>query len=232
MKATNMFGGFEIIYCALSPNVIICSYSPFLLHLGFLWCYSNILALTTWKKCQFGGLVRRIGSQSEEDDWSTLPEVQPLRRFDLEFYKPGVWLGKTSMSGRSLRTTTTSWTLLLDWMRRCDCSRYLPQVHQVGNLVFIAVPVFTVVLQDEVLTKKKKKPPRSAFLFGLSVRGVTWPHLRDLPAEQDRRQHTINVQPGHLRGCFHTHAQLIDQFAAQLLAGFWLSLNSCCSIGK
>lgn len=30
---------------------------------------------------------------------------------------------------------------------------YLSQVHQISNLIFIIVPIFTVVLQDEVLAK-------------------------------------------------------------------------------
>lgn len=30
---------------------------------------------------------------------------------------------------------------------------YLSQVHQISNLIFIIVPVFAVVLQDEVLAK-------------------------------------------------------------------------------
>lgn len=33
------------------------------------------------------------------------------------------------------------------------CAHYLSQVHQVSNLIFKSVPVFTVVLQDEVLSK-------------------------------------------------------------------------------
>ncbi len=32
---------------------------------------------------------------------------------------------------------------------------YLSQVHQVSNLIFITVPVLTVVLQDEVLSETK-----------------------------------------------------------------------------
>lgn len=33
---------------------------------------------------------------------------------------------------------------------------YLSQVHQISNLIFIIVPVFAVVLQDEVLAKTNK----------------------------------------------------------------------------
>lgn len=33
---------------------------------------------------------------------------------------------------------------------------YLSQVHQVGNFIFITVPIFTVVLQDKILSKTNK----------------------------------------------------------------------------
>lgn len=69
--------------------------------------------------------------------------------------------------------TLISFTVL---MRQSECTRYLPQVHQISNLLFITVPVFTVVLQDEVLAKTNTST-HQWFLCSLMVRV----HLRSAP---------------------------------------------------
>lgn len=85
------------------PPQIMCSIYDHYLKKSF--------SFTMWKKCQCGGLVRRIGSQWEEDDWSTLPEVRPLLHCDLESGKPGAWQGKTHCSVTLKFHSTTEHTV-------------------------------------------------------------------------------------------------------------------------
>lgn len=86
------------------------------------------------------------------------------------------------------------------------CAPYLPQVHQVSNLLFVTVPVLTVVLQDEVLAKKQRPQARQWLLFSLMASAHFCSHAmldcaagapghRRLKApDQNRMQHAINVQ--------------------------------------
>lgn len=95
-------------------------------------------------------------------------------------------------------------------------SRYLSQVHQVGDLLFETGPVLTVVLQDEILSDKQtklniKKYSRSlvngAFkscdcpvtgrLFSHLVTGAvpSTPGERRRSESEEEEEHTLSLRP-------------------------------------